>query len=163
MKTIMLVPAWEAASEFPHPAKYRIIEQTPDHMLVAYVTKSTNLSTFRMSLKKLENGQWENENRVPYVEVKQPRGKILYRVLGHGIDGKYNEPFRSMAALQKWVRDHWQGAEFIDGPAEFHTDYVRWTIVGATLADLGHRGPHGTDEYWDWSWKTVVDNPEESA
>jgi hypothetical protein len=74
--------------------------------------------------------------------------------------------YATLAELQTYIKDRWQGVEYIDGPRSFHTDYVAYEITGATLADFGHRrGPAGTDEYWEWEWKDVnvrpADKPKE--
>jgi len=61
--------------------------------------------------------------------------------------------FSSLADVQQYVRGRWEGADYIDGPAQWHNDYCTFTLTGAKLSDLGSRGgPHGTDAYWEWNW-----------
>ncbi len=61
--------------------------------------------------------------------------KLQYRAQ----DGKSTTTYKTLEALTVAVKAQWQGADYIDGPAGFHTDYARYEIVGATLADLGVR------------------------
>ena len=65
--------------------------------------------------------------------------------------------FSKLVDVQTYVRDRWYGADYIDGPASFHSDYATFQLSGCTLADLGHRA--GSDpnalEYWNWVWKEV--------
>jgi hypothetical protein len=65
--------------------------------------------------------------------------------------------FKTLADLQTYVRDHWFGVEYIDGPTSFHSDYCTFDLFGAKLRDLGdHAGPWGTDSYWSWDWKDLA-------
>ena len=65
--------------------------------------------------------------------------------------------FSKLADLQRYVKDRWEGADYIDGPADFHGDYATFHLVGCTLADLGKRaGAHGTDEYFEWNWHSLT-------
>jgi hypothetical protein len=88
--------------------------------------------------------------------------KKPYTIWGReeGRGPSFHRRFDTLAELQTYIKDRWQGAEYIDGPAEFHTDYVAYDFWGATLADLGNRrGPQGTDEYWEWEWKDLSVRP----
>jgi hypothetical protein len=68
--------------------------------------------------------------------------------------------FATLSELQKYVRDRWQGVEYMDGPVGFHNDYATFDLVGAKLSDLGEtRGPWGTDLYWEWIWKDLDSQP----
>jgi len=61
--------------------------------------------------------------------------------------------FSSLRDVQAYVKTQWQGADYIDGAAEFHTDYCTFRLTGCGLSDLGARaGAYGTDEYWQWIW-----------
>ncbi len=61
--------------------------------------------------------------------------------------------FSTLRDVQTYVKTQWQGAEYIDGPAAFHSDYCTFYLTGCVLNDLGARGgAYGTDEYWDWIW-----------
>ncbi len=64
--------------------------------------------------------------------------------------------FKTLAALQEYVRDRWQGPDYIEGPKLWHTDYTAFELGGAVLTDLGSRmGSLGTDAYYDWQWKDL--------
>lgn len=64
--------------------------------------------------------------------------------------------FTTLAGLQEAVKAQWQGVEYIDGPASFHSDYCTFTISGATLKDLGHRDPN---DRWYWLWNDLTATP----
>jgi len=83
---------------------------------------------------------------------------MVYKVIGReeGQGKPFVRSFKTLAELQAYVRDRWEGPDYIDGPASFHNDYCTFRITGAMLADLGNRlGLPGTDGYWDWAWKDI--------
>jgi len=45
--------------------------------------------------------------------------------------------FVSLNDASKYIQDRWQGSEYMDGIAGFHTDYSSYTLVGFTLKDIG--------------------------
>ena len=49
----------------------------------------------------------------------------------------YKESFATLAEVQDYVRDRWQGLNCVDGPREWHTDYSKYRAVGFKLTDLG--------------------------
>jgi len=58
--------------------------------------------------------------------------------------------FTSLKDVQTYVRERWEGPDYIDGEASWHNDYCTFELEGATLADLGARkGP------WEWEWKDL--------
>lgn len=62
--------------------------------------------------------------------------------------------FKTLAEVQQYCKDRWEGPDYIDGLISFHNDYCTFNLMNCTLADLGaRRGPAGTQEYWDWEWK----------
>jgi len=75
-----------------------------------------------------------------------------YAVRYNGVDGSMTKRFSKLADVQEYVKARWQGADYIDSTNSFHTDYARYTLSGCTLADLGHRGPAGTDDWYEWTW-----------
>ena len=65
------------------------------------------------------------------------------------------EKFATIQEVQAYVKARWQGVEYVDHATGLHTDYCRYELKGATLADLGQRvGAPGTDEWFDWAWRT---------
>lgn len=82
--------------------------------------------------------------------------KAKYRIRSReeGRGPAYTESFRTLAEAQAYIRAQWQGPEYIDGPAAFHTDYCTFHLVGFTLADVGKRQwIHEADySYPDWVW-----------
>jgi hypothetical protein len=64
--------------------------------------------------------------------------------------------FPTLKGVQAYVRERWQGVEYMDGRDTFHTDYCLYWLQGVTLYELGsHAGDYGTGAYWDWTWKEV--------
>lgn len=61
--------------------------------------------------------------------------KVEGREFGRG--PKWTDSFATLAEAQAHVKSHWQGAEYIDGPQAFHTDYSTFTLVGFSLRDIG--------------------------
>lgn len=47
------------------------------------------------------------------------------------------EMFATLAEAAKYIKDRWQGADYSDGAAAFHTDYCTYELRGFTLADIG--------------------------
>ncbi len=79
---------------------------------------------------------------------------VAFREEGRGKE--YRHSFSKLEDLQKYVRDRWEGPDYIEGPSEWHTDYAAFRLIGCTLADLGsRRGAYGTDGYYDWDWKVL--------
>jgi hypothetical protein len=67
--------------------------------------------------------------------------------------------FATLADASQYIRDRWQGADYIDGPASFHTDYCTYQLSGFALDDIGtHKWcacelDDGIDYGWmDWQW-----------
>ena len=61
--------------------------------------------------------------------------------------------FSSLVKAQEYIKERWQGVEYMDCNEGFHTDYCTFDLIGFTLKELGKRtGPPGTDEFWDWQW-----------
>jgi hypothetical protein len=60
---------------------------------------------------------------------------LVSREFGRG--PAHTDRYATLTALAKAVKDQWQGAEYIDGEAAFHTDYCTFKIEGAKLTDLG--------------------------
>ncbi len=45
--------------------------------------------------------------------------------------------FATLDDAARYVKDRWQGAEYMDGPSSFHTDYCSYELRGFALADIG--------------------------
>ena len=58
--------------------------------------------------------------------------------------------FATLAEARDFICSHWQGADYIDGEAKFHTDYCTFNCVGFTLADIGKR--RWCDGWFEWDW-----------
>lgn len=52
--------------------------------------------------------------------------------------------FATLIEAQQYIRERWQGADYIDGSAAFHTDYCTYELVGFKLSDIGTIRP----VYW---------------
>lgn len=60
--------------------------------------------------------------------------------------GKWHrESFKMLEDAAKYIRDRWQGTEYMNGARAFHTDYCLFECVGFSLFDIGHMGER--DEY----------------
>jgi hypothetical protein len=70
------------------------------------------------------------------------------------------DSFATLAEAQAFVRSHWQGVEYKDGNASFHTDYSTFECVGFTLADIGKA--RWSDDWFEWDWLDL-DAKEEEA
>lgn len=55
------------------------------------------------------------------------------------------DTFTTVEAASAYIKDRWQGVEYCDGPAVFHTDYCTYTLKGFTLEDVGVFGRDGED------------------
>jgi len=60
-----------------------------------------------------------------------------FRVAYDGIDGHSSESFATLAEAAKYVKDRWQGVEYVDSKHGFHTDYARYLCFGFKLEDIG--------------------------
>ena len=79
-----------------------------------------------------------------------------YTVTYRGMDGRIRRQFSSLEAVQKYVRDRWEGLDYYDRDYYdradgFHNDYGTFTLTGCTLYDLGTRKGE-----WDWEWKNLA-------
>lgn len=66
--------------------------------------------------------------------------------------------FDSLKDLAKYVKDRWQGPEYIDGEVSFHTDYCTYELHRCKLADLGKRVWNEEFQYFDWEWHDQFKN-----
>ncbi len=63
--------------------------------------------------------------------------------------------FATLKEAQDFVASHWQGADYIDGEASFHTDYCDFNCVGFVLADIGERYWVDREGFYEWEWKDL--------
>lgn len=61
-----------------------------------------------------------------------------------------SESFTTLAEARDYIRDRWQGVEYIDGTNSFHTDYCSYKCVGFNLADIGNR--RWREDWLEWDW-----------
>jgi hypothetical protein len=64
----------------------------------------------------------------------------------------FKKKFATLREVQEYVKARWEGPDYIDGPAEFHSDYCTYDLVGCELADLGNRR---VDDFYSWDWKVL--------
>ena len=74
--------------------------------------------------------------------------KITCREEGRGEPS--NESFTTLAEARNYIRDRWQGPDYINGPASFHTDYCTYKCIGFTLSDIGNR--RWCEDWLEWDW-----------
>jgi hypothetical protein len=80
--------------------------------------------------------------------MKRKPYKIVSKEEGRG--KAHRESFATLPEARDYVRDHWQGPDYIDGPDGFHTDYSTFALIGFTLADIGKR--RWCDDWFEWDW-----------
>jgi len=63
----------------------------------------------------------------------------------------HKDRFATLAEAAKAVKAQWQGADYMDGLATFHTDYCTFECEGFTLDDIGVRSwnPEG---FWEFTF-----------
>jgi hypothetical protein len=61
--------------------------------------------------------------------------------------------FSTLKAVQSYIKERWQGVEYMDSYEYFHTDYCTFDLFYFTLADLGYRDPN---DQWNWIWKELA-------
>ena len=72
------------------------------------------------------------------------------------------DSFATLAEAQAFVASHWQGADYIDGEARFHTDYCDFHCVGFVLADIGKRYWVDVEGFFEWDWLDLDAKEEET-
>lgn len=85
--------------------------------------------------------------------------KIQSREEGRGPAS--TDSFATLAEAQAYVRSQWQGPEYKDGEASFHTDYCTFKCVGFTLADIGKL--RWSDGWFEWDWLDLDAKDEEEG
>lgn len=60
---------------------------------------------------------------------------VTSRECGRG--PKHRREFATLAGVARYVKSHWQGVEYANGEAAFHTDYSTFALEGCTLRDIG--------------------------
>jgi hypothetical protein len=61
--------------------------------------------------------------------------KILSCEEGRG--KPHTERFPTLESAALYIKERWEGVDYIDGPASFHTDYSTYELVGFLLKDIG--------------------------
>ncbi len=85
---------------------------------------------------------------------KQPY-KIKIREFGRG--PATVKRFATLGAASAEVLAHWQGPDYVNGPASFHTDYSTFELVGFELADIAEKKIHQEHYGYDNEGKPIVD------
>ncbi len=70
---------------------------------------------------------------------------------------RYTKSFTTLAEAAEYIKDRWQGADYIDGVESFHTDYSTYECEGFTLKDIGKMGWEGMAE--GFPYRTYEFNP----
>ena len=45
--------------------------------------------------------------------------------------------FSTLEEAKQYIKDRWQGPDYVDSKTMFHTDYSEYTLEGFTLNDIG--------------------------
>jgi hypothetical protein len=65
--------------------------------------------------------------------------------------------FATLAGAATYIRDRWEGPDYIDCKSWFHTDYCTYELVGFTLHDIGKMTWAGEAPHY---YREFVFNPE---
>jgi hypothetical protein len=127
------------------PSRYRVLWETPDMLEV-----DGGRLERRVSLSKLPDGRWVNENGCKFVEVKADRRpkpfSVTYRDQGRTY-GQTVKKFATLAEAAEYCWAQYEGVEYFDGAASFHNDYGCFDLAGFVLADIyeiDYPGYHAT-------------------
>lgn len=129
-KTIRLRADYQRPDE--EPRRYKVLFES-DELMELDGGHIIGISTY----VKLPDGALTNRFRnVRYTIVKPDRRPKPYAVQYDGCDGTATRKFATLAEAAQYVWDRYQGVEYFDGPAGFHTDYGGYSLHGFTLADI---------------------------
>lgn len=153
MKRITL--AFKNDPQHTKPRVFKVEFDGPSHLLVS--TEYHKGAASRMTLVMQPDGSYRNEHGCEFIKIKADRRPKPYAIdcREEGRGPANITKFATIGEVRDYVKARWQGAEYIDSPTSFHSDYARFTLKNCTLADLGKRGGEpGSDEYYDWQWHT---------
>lgn len=92
------------------------------------------------SYRKLEDGRLTNQyGNVKFTVMKADRRPKPYAVRCFHATEDYSTTVRKFATLAEAAQycfERYQGVEYFDGKAGFHTDYCQYSLVGFALADI---------------------------
>lgn len=69
----------------------------------------------------------------------------------------HTQRFSTLVEAAAAVKAQWQGADYIDGEASFHTDYCTFECVGFDLSDIGKRHFDTEFECWEFTFHELGD------
>lgn len=113
----------------------------PDDTMEVSLPDGQVLGTFEV-LEKMHIVPADEDTKLAVQGVTKEKP---YRVSYDAPDGQSSESFATLADAAKYVKDRWQGVEYVDGRAAFHTDYARYLCFGFKLADIGTLSGSGVD------------------
>lgn len=62
---------------------------------------------------------------------------LSIRIREEGRGQPITKKFSSLEQATKFIREYWQGADYVDGVDGFHTDYSTFELIGFNLSDIG--------------------------
>lgn len=71
----------------------------------------------------------------------------------------HTERFKTLEEASRYIQERWQGVEYKDGPASFHTDFSIYELGGFVLADIGRMTYGEEPEDREFVFNTVADKP----
>ena len=80
------------------------------------------------------------------VPLNGMRYKITFREEGKG--PKVTRSFLTLTSAGLYIKDRWQGWEYADGPASFHTDYGNYDLRGFELGEVVEPCGDGSESKW---------------
>ncbi len=78
---------------------------------------------------------------------------ISSQELGRGPESV--ESFDTLRDAQQYIRDRWQGPDYIDGANGFHTDYTSFVLSGFSLLDVGKISTDAEFSYRCFEWRDL--------
>ena len=70
------------------------------------------------------------------MSVKKKPFSVTSQEEGRG--PKHVTKFSTLEDAAKYIKDYWQGPDYMDGTDSFHTDYSTYTLGGFTFMDIGN-------------------------
>ena len=89
-----------------------------------------------------------------------PRQRKPYKIKNQeeGRGPVETKSFATLSEAQEYIKERWQGADYIDGSSGFHTDYCTYQLIGFTLQDIGKIRPvyfEGEFDYMEFDFKEL--------
>jgi hypothetical protein len=137
MKTIQIRFFGDDGSDGLPPMRAKVLDEIDKYLTIDHRTFG------RIELMRQDDGSYRefingSTHLMHLVIVRSDRRRKPFAVecREQGRGPKSVEKFATIEELQTYVRGRWQGWDYADGEAAFHSDYCAYIVRGATLADI---------------------------